>query len=215
MNRSSSFSREDKILKFFYQIFLRSIKRRTSASKTEKSCPKIKQHFWRRRRSREYSSFYTKCCSTKVRKIRKILDINSILFRNLMLLTCTDQNGDNQVFKACFTSRHKVLWVLIPFSLAFQLVYACFIVVGKISIFVIQTSRPWKKGFDITGIFGIKFNIWFLETCLMKQCGANLTSEDKKKKHRAIQIKTCSGVAALLVTLINMFISGFMQSNMT
>ena len=68
---------------------------------------------------------------------------------------------------------------------------------------------------NIKGISEINFNIWFEETCLMKQCGANLTSEDKKKKHRAIQIKTCSGVAALLVTLINMFISGFMQSNMT
>ena len=62
-----------------------------------------------------------------------------------MLLTCTDQNGDNQVFKACFTHRHKVLWVLIPFSLAFQFVYACFIVVGKISIFDTQTPRPFKN----------------------------------------------------------------------
>ena len=47
----------------------------------------------------------------------------------------------------------------------------------------------------------------------MKQLAGGLFSKRREKKNRALYLKTASALAALFVTLINMFISGFMESN--
>ena len=47
----------------------------------------------------------------------------------------------------------------------------------------------------------------------MKQLAGGLFSKRREKKIRALYLKTASALAALFVTLINMFISGFMESN--
>ena len=47
-----------------------------------------------------------------------------------MELTCKNANGNEQKFKACFSNRHDVLWVLIPLSLVFQFLYAIFLGAG-------------------------------------------------------------------------------------
>lgn len=47
----------------------------------------------------------------------------------------------------------------------------------------------------------------------MEQCGANELSSDPTKQRNAMMIKTTGAIAALVVALINMFISGFTSSS--
>ena len=47
--------------------------------------------------------------------------------------------------------------------------------------------------------------------CLMGQFGADENSEDPAKVHRAMQIKIFGAICALIISLVNMFISGFAE----
>jgi len=46
----------------------------------------------------------------------------------------------------------------------------------------------------------------------MKNCNANAMSKDPKKQRNAMLIKSLGALAALIISLINMFISGFTKS---
>ena len=67
--------------------------------------------------------------------------------------------------------------------------------------FKIIRTKKWKNG-----------TLNFLkEMCLMNECGADALSEDPEKQRKAIMIKIFGAVSALIISLVNMFISGFAE----
>ena len=56
---------------------------------------------------------------------------NAVQLRSLLIMECEDEDGSARAFQSCFTTRHKVMFVLITISLVVQTIYAGFILAGK------------------------------------------------------------------------------------
>jgi len=62
---------------------------------------------------------------------------NAVQLRNLVLLQCEETNGTETVtkfYRDCFDTHYDILFILISFSLAFQFVYAVFVVIGTFAL---------------------------------------------------------------------------------
>ena len=82
--------------------------------------------------------------------------------------------------------------VLIPLSLAFQFLFAIILASGTVTL-----------KFKVEILYSLIYK-FFSETCCLKVLF---------RKNKGLYLKTASAITALVVTLINMFISGFMESN--
>jgi len=56
---------------------------------------------------------------------------NSVQLRNLFLMNC-EINDTKKHFRECFTTQLTILFILICLSLFIQVVYAVYLVIGKI-----------------------------------------------------------------------------------
>jgi len=104
---------------------------------------------------------------------------NAVQLRHLLILTCSDPNDVDGAV------------------LQFQ---ECFTSRHNILFILINISL----------VFQVVYAMFIVtELCLKKQCGANELSNKREKQDKAMWLKTFGAIAALLVALINMFISGF------